>query len=445
MRQAVPLDLPLPKGSSCASGKVLSISRKAYNRQTPRPLFKKWRTPNGSASSRPSSARRRRTRARARGDPSRHSCTPRARLRDRAHRGPDLRLSQEERHRRDRHGARQGLRHRRDRGQPSRPHHRHPCRHGRPADERRLRQALGEHGCRPRPLPRHDGHTTWLLGAARWLAAHNDFPGRIVLVHQAAEEAGTGAKALVEAGLIEKYGIEEIYGGHTEPNLPKGVIGFKPGPLQAASDSVYITLRGKGTHGGRPHLGVDPIPVAAQIVTALQTIVSRKVDPIESAVVSICSINCGNFKANNVVQSELTMSGTVRTFLPEIRDLAEENIRAMVTGIATANGCTVELVYDRMIGSVINGEEQTIAAHEVTKALLGEDNVRIIRPFMSSEDFSEYLNRIPGAIIRVGIRDEEHQVSLHNQQMDFNDEVLPVAVSVVANMAVRRLEALAAR
>ncbi len=291
----------------------------------------------------------------------------------------------------------------------------------------------------------HDGHTTWLLGAARWLAAHNDFPGRIVLVHQAAEEVGTGAKALVEAGLIEKYGIEEIYGGHTEPNLPKGVIGFKPGPLQAASDSVYITLRGKGTHGGRPHLGVDPIPVAAQIVTALQTIVSRKVDPIESAVVSICSINCGNFKANNVVQSELTMSGTVRTFLPEIRDLAEENIRAMVTGIATANGCTVELVYDRMIGSVINGEEQTIAAHEVTKALLGEDNVRIIRPFMSSEDFSEYLNRIPGAIIRVGIRDEEHQVSLHNQQMDFNDEVLPVAVSVVANMAVRRLEALAAR
>ena len=291
----------------------------------------------------------------------------------------------------------------------------------------------------------HDGHTTWLLGAARWLAAHNDFPGRIVLVHQAAEEAGTGAKALVEAGLIEKYGIEVIYGGHTEPNLPKGVIGFKPGPLQAASDSVYITLRGKGTHGGRPHLGVDPIPVAAQIVTALQTIVSRKVDPIESAVVSICSINCGNFKANNVVQSELTMSGTVRTFLPEIRDLAEENIRAMVTGIAAANGCTVELVYDRMIGSVINGEEQTIAAHEVTKALLGEDNVRIIRPFMSSEDFSEYLNRIPGAIIRVGIRDEEHQVSLHNQQMDFNDEVLPVAVSVVANMAVRRLEALAAR
>lgn len=291
----------------------------------------------------------------------------------------------------------------------------------------------------------HDGHTTWLLGAARWLAAHNDFPGRIVLVHQAAEEAGTGAKALVEAGLIEKYGIEEIYGGHAEPNLPKGVIGFKPGPLQAASDSVYITLRGKGTHGGRPHLGVDPIPVAAQIVTALQTIVSRKVDPIESTVVSICSINCGNFKANNVVQSELTMSGTVRTFLPEIRDLAEENIRAMVTGIAAANGCTVELVYDRMIGSVINGEEQTIAAHEVTKALLGEDNVRIIRPFMSSEDFSEYLNRIPGAIIRVGIRDEEHQVSLHNQQMDFNDEVLPVAVSVVANMAVRRLEALAAR
>ena len=290
----------------------------------------------------------------------------------------------------------------------------------------------------------HDGHTTWLLGAARWLFEHNDFPGRVVIVHQAAEESCGGAKALVEAGLIEKYGIEEIYGGHTEPNLPKGVFGFKPGPLQAASDDLFITLRGKGTHGGRPHLGVDPIPVAAQIITALQTIVSRKVDPIESAVVSVCSINCGKWEANNVVQSELKMSGTVRTFLPEIRDLTEKSIRAMVTGIAEANGCEVDCAYNRMIGSVINGEEQTMGAFEATKALLGDDQARIIRPFMSSEDFSVYLDRVPGAIIRVGIRDDEHQVSLHNQQMDFNDEVLPAAVSVVANMAVKRLEALAA-
>lgn len=289
----------------------------------------------------------------------------------------------------------------------------------------------------------HDGHTTWLLGVARWLASHRDFPGRVVLVFQAAEEPGIGAKALIEAGLFEKYGIEEIYGGHTEPNLPKGTIGFKPGPLQAASDSFYVTLKGKGTHGGRPHLGVDPMPVAAQIILALQTIVARKVDPIESAVVSVCSINAGNFEAVNVVQSELTMSGTVRTFLPEIRDLAEANITAMVNGIAAANGCEAELVYDRIIGSVINTEEQTEAAIAATRELLGEDHVKVIRPFMSSEDFSRYLDVVPGSIIRVGIRDDDHQVSLHNQKMDFNDDVLPVAVSVVANMAVTRLKALA--
>ena len=289
----------------------------------------------------------------------------------------------------------------------------------------------------------HDGHTTWLLGVARWLASHRDFPGRVVLVFQAAEEPGLGAKALIEAGLFEKYGIEEIYGGHTEPNLPKGTIGFKPGPLQAASDSFYVTLKGKGTHGGRPHLGVDPMPVAAQIILALQTIVARKVDPIESAVVSVCSINAGNFEAVNVVQSELTMSGTVRTFLPEIRDLAEANITAMVNGIAAANGCEAELVYDRIIGSVINAEEQTEAAMAATRELLGEDHVKVIRPFMSSEDFSRYLNVVPGSIIRVGIRDDEHCVSLHHQKMDFNDDVLPVAVSVGANMAVTRLKALA--
>lgn len=288
----------------------------------------------------------------------------------------------------------------------------------------------------------HDGHTTWLLGVARWLASHRDFPGRVVLVFQAAEEPGLGAKALIEAGLFEKYGIEEIYGGHTEPNLPKGTIGFKPGPLQAASDSFYVTLKGKGTHGGRPHLGVDPMPVAAQIILALQTIVARKVDPIESAVVSVCSINAGNFEAVNVVQSELTMSGTVRTFLPEIRDLAEANITAMVNGIAAANGCEAELVYDRIIGSVINAEEQTEAAIAATRELLGEDHVKVIRPFMSSEDFSRYLDVVPGSIIRVGIRDDDHQVSLHNQKMDFNDDVLPIAVSVVANMAVTRLKAL---
>lgn len=289
----------------------------------------------------------------------------------------------------------------------------------------------------------HDGHTTWLLGTARWLKEHPDFPGRVVLVFQAAEELAYGALTLVKAGLIEKYGIEEIYAGHAEPNLPKGMVGFKVGPLQAASDEIYITIRGKGTHGGRPHLGTDPIPVAAQIVTALQTIVSRKVDPIESAVVSVCSFNAGSFAANTIVPNEVTMSGTVRTFLPEIRELCEASIRAMVNGIAAANGCTAELVYEKTICSVINAEAQTEAFMAATRELLGDDRVTTVRPFMSSEDFAWYLDRVPGSIVRVGIRDEDHTASLHNSRMDFNDDVLPVAVSVFANLAVKRLAALA--
>ena len=291
----------------------------------------------------------------------------------------------------------------------------------------------------------HDGHTTWLLGVARYLASHRDFPGKVVLVFQPAEEICGGARALVEAGLIEKYGIEEIYGGHTEPMLPKGTIGFKPGPLQAASDSVYITVKGKGTHGGRPHLGTDPIPVASQIVLALQTIVSRKVNPIDTAVVSVCSINAGRYETVNVVPAQCTMSGTIRTYLPETRDQIENTIKSMVPAIAQANGCEAELKYVRECGSVINSPEQTEAALKVTGQLLGEDHVKVIEPFMSSEDFSEYLQKVPGCIIRVGIRDDKHTVSLHNPNFDFNDEVLPVAVSVVANMAIKRLETLAAR
>ena len=289
----------------------------------------------------------------------------------------------------------------------------------------------------------HDGHTTWLLGTARYLAAHRDFPGKVVLIFQPAEEISRGAQTLVKAGLLEKYGIEEIYGGHTEPTLPQRSIGFQTGPLQAASDKPSVTVKGFGTHGGRPHLGVDPIPVAAQIVTALQTIVSRKINPIDTAVLSICSINAGRFEAVNIVPAQCTLSGTIRTFLPETRAFVEETVKTMVPAIAKANGCEAEVEYVHECGSVINTPAQTEAALKVTGELLGEDHVKVIDPFMSSEDFSEYLQRVPGCIIRVGIKDEDHAVSLHNPNFDFNDEVLPVAVSVVANMAIKRLEALA--
>ena len=184
--------------------------------------------------------------------------------------------------------------------------------------------------------------------------------------------------------------------------------------------------------------------MAAQIVTALQTIVSRKVNPIDTAVLSICSINAGRYEAVNVVPAFCTLSGTIRTFLPETRMQIEQTVKTMVPAIAEANGCEAEIKYVHECGSVINSPAQTEAALKVTGDLLGKDHVKVIDPFMSSEDFSEYLQRVPGCIIRVGIKDENHTVSLHNPNFDFNDEVLPLAVSVVANMAIKRLEALAA-
>ncbi|MCF0254356.1 MAG: amidohydrolase, partial [Duodenibacillus sp.] len=244
-------------------------------------------------------------------------------------------------------------------------------------------------------------------------------------------------------GVFEKFGIAEIYGAHTEPMLPKGVFGFKVGPLQAASDFFTVAVHGVGTHGGRPHFGVDPIPVAAQIINAVQTIVSRKINPIHPATVSVCSVNAGQLTTYNVVPHFATLGGTARMFDPADRDLIEEQLGRMVRGIAEANGCTADFEYIRLIGPVINGKEQTEAGMAAAARLFGEDRVRVIEPFTSSEDFAEYLELVPGSMMRVGVRDESHQVSVHNQAFDFNDEVLPAAATLLAAVARDRLEALA--
>ena len=190
----------------------------------------------------------------------------------------------------------------------------------------------------------HDGHQTWLMGALRYLRAHNDFAGRVVGIFQPAEEIAEGAQAVIDAGVLAKYDVKEIYGAHTEPLLNKGTFGFRVGALQAASDSFWVTVKGVGCHGGRPHLGVDPIPVGGQLINALQTLVSRKLNPVDTGVVSICSVNAGSFGTPNVIPPVLTMSGTVRTFSKEGREMIEREFKKMVTGIAEANGCTVEIV-----------------------------------------------------------------------------------------------------
>lgn len=289
----------------------------------------------------------------------------------------------------------------------------------------------------------HDGHQTWMLGTAAYLSAHRDFPGRVVFIFQPAEEIGLGATAIVQAGILEKYDVQEIYGGHDEPFLDKGSFGFKVGHLQASSDSFLVEFTGVGTHGGRPHKGIDPLPALAELYNAYQSIISRKVDPLEPAVLSVCSMNAGRKDTYNVVPGDASLGGTVRTFSPAVRDLLEENMKRMAEGIAQAHGLKVNFQYIRLISSLNNAEVCTKAGIEEALKLVGEENVvKDMTPFMSSEDFSVYQEKIPGSIIRVGVRDENHRVSIHNPLFDFNDEVLPLASTLFVNIVKSRLAAL---
>lgn len=290
----------------------------------------------------------------------------------------------------------------------------------------------------------HDGHTTWTLGALYVLTRRRDFPGQVVGIFQPAEESGGGAASIVNAGIFEKYGIVEIYGGHDEGTRDKGVFGFRVGPAQASVDFFYITVTGQGTHGARPHLGHDPVPVAAEIISALQTLVSRRVDPIEKAVVSVCSVNAGNYNAPNVIPSVATMSGTVRTFNEDVRKLISTELPRIAEGVAQACGCKAEVTYDAQTPSVVNHELTTKALCEFVRKHFGDDAADENFPIsMGGDDFAEYQFKVPGSIIRVGVRDEAHPYSIHNNKFDFNDEVLAMAATLFAGVALERLEALA--
>lgn len=289
----------------------------------------------------------------------------------------------------------------------------------------------------------HDGHCTWLLGALYALAQKRDFPGTVLGIFQPAEETGGGAAAICRSGIFERYGVAEIYGAHDEGTRDKGVCGFCYGPAQASCDFFYITVTGAGTHGARPHLGHDPIPVAAQIVSTVQTIVSRRVDPVEKAVVSICSFNAGAYKAPNVIPSTVTMSGTIRTFDQGVREQIHQELESIVTGVAQACGCKAELKLDGLTPCVNNHPVTTKAMADFARRQFGDAYVDEKFPIsMGGEDFAEYQFLVPGSIIRLGIRDEAHQLPIHHQKFDFNDEVLPFAATLLAGIARERLEVL---
>jgi hippurate hydrolase len=276
----------------------------------------------------------------------------------------------------------------------------------------------------------HDGHTAVLLGAAKYLAETRNFDGTAVMIFQPAEEGGAGAAAMIEDGVLDRFGVQEVYGLHNMPGIPVGKFAIRPGALMAAADRFDIEIEGKGGHAARPHEGVDTLLVACQVVTALQSIVSRNVDPLQSAVVSVCSFKAGD--TFNVIPQKARLLGTVRTLTPEIRDLCETRVRAVVETICAAYGATVRIDYSRGYPVTRNHPEQTDFIVQVANEVGGADAVDTgIAPLMGAEDFSYMLEKRPGAYIFLGNGDT---AGVHHPKYDFNDEAIPYGVSLWAKV-----------
>ncbi|MFZ4711993.1 MAG: M20 aminoacylase family protein [Zwartia sp.] len=286
----------------------------------------------------------------------------------------------------------------------------------------------------------HDGHTTVLLGTAKYLMQNRDFNGTAVLIFQPAEEGLGGAKAMVDDGLFERFPCDSIYALHNWPALPAGTIGINPGPMMAASDRWEVTVEGRGGHGAHPYQTIDPIVVAAHIVTALQTIVSRNVHPVESAVISLGHIQAGSPTAPSVIPSRAHLVGTVRTFSDTVQKLVESRMRALIASVAEAFGATAELKYHRSYPATINSAQQANFLADVATDLFGAENVvRDLIPSMGSEDFSYMLQKRPGAYFRLGQGGAEQGRFLHNAKFDFNDEVIPVGSALFAALVERSM------
>ena len=287
----------------------------------------------------------------------------------------------------------------------------------------------------------HDGHTAMLLGAARYLAETRNFDGTAVVIFQPAEEGGGGGREMVEDGMMERFGIQEVYGMHNHPGLPVGDFFVRPGPMMAAADHLTIKVRGLGGHAAQPHVTIDPVVAASQIVLALQTIVSRTVDPLKSAVVSITSFHTDGH-AFNVIPEQVELRGTVRTLDPAVQDLIEARIPILAEGIAAAHGATAEVVYQRNYPVTSNAAREADFAARVAASVVGENRVdKNPAPMMGAEDFSFMLNARPGAFVFVGNGDS---AKLHHPAYDFNDELIPVGCSYWAKLVETAMPAEAA-
>jgi amidohydrolase len=277
----------------------------------------------------------------------------------------------------------------------------------------------------------HDGHTAMLLGAAKYLAETRNFAGTAVVIFQPAEEGGAGALAMVKDGLIKRFGIEEVYGMHNYPGLPVGQFAIRPGPMMAAADHLAIEIEGKGGHAARPHLAIDTILVGAQMINQLQSIVARNIDPLESAVVSICMFQAG--QTDNVIPQHAILRGTARSLTAQVRELLQKRIGEIVEGTAKMYGASAKITYTNGYPVVVNHERQTAFAADVAREIAGKDKVNIaVPPVMGAEDFAFMLNERPGAFIFVGNGDT---AGLHHPAYDFNDDTIPIGTSYWVRLA----------
>jgi amidohydrolase len=289
------------------------------------------------------------------------------------------------------------------------------------------------HGCG------HDGHVAMLIGAARHLAAARDFDGTAVLIFQPGEEGFAGAKAMIDDGLFDRFPVDAVYAMHNWPSLPPGTIGIADGAMMAAADRVEICVTGRGGHGAHPDMAVDPVLVAAHIVTAAQSLVSRNVAPADSAVVSLCGIHAGDLGAMSVIPRQAKLVGTVRTFRRPVQDMIEERLGRLVESVAIGFGASATLAYQRIYPATINTPDEARFAGDVAAALVGEDRVvRDLAPSMGAEDFSFMLQMKPGAYLRIG-QGGGDGCFLHSSRYDFNDDILPLGSALMATLVERSM------
>jgi amidohydrolase len=271
----------------------------------------------------------------------------------------------------------------------------------------------------------HDGHTAMLLGAAKYLAETRNFAGTAVVIFQPAEEGGGGGREMVNDGMMDRFGIEEVYGMHNYPGFPVGDFAIRPGPMMAAADRIRIEIEGVGGHAARPHFSVDTILVAAQMINNIQSIVSRNVDPLNSAVVSITMVEAGN--TDNVIPQTALLRGTARSLTPQVQDLVEKRLHEVVEGTARTFGAKAKLTYKRDYPVTRNHADQAAFAAGVAAEVVGRERVDTdVAPVMGAEDFSFMLNARPGAFIFVGNGDS---AGLHHPSYNFNDGIIPVGTS----------------